>query len=160
MVKKAVFLCVLALSAPLDAGERLAMRVTPNMALEPARLTVRTVVEADSDNRGLEIVAQSADFYRSSSVQLDGASAPRLNVFEFKNLPTGTYEDAERCYKKAIELNPNRPMHYIELGCTYAQMGRGGEARKFIARGLSMDNTEKDDPATKDKGRQVLEKLH
>jgi hypothetical protein len=92
MVKKAVFLCVLALSAPLDAGERLAMRVTPNMALEPALLTVRTVVETDPDNRGLEIVAQSADFYRSSSVQLDGASAPRLNVFEFKNLPTGTYD--------------------------------------------------------------------
>ena len=47
MVKKAVFLCVLALSAPLDAGERLAMRVTPNMALEPALLTVRTVIEAE-----------------------------------------------------------------------------------------------------------------
>ena len=92
MVKKAVFLCVLALSAPLDAGERLAMRVTPNMALEPALLTVRTVIEADADNRGLEIVAQSADFYRRSSVQLDGASAPRLSVFEFKNLPTGTYD--------------------------------------------------------------------
>ena len=92
MVKKAVFLCVLAISAPLNAGERLAMRVTPNMALEPALLTVRTIIEADSDNRGLEIVAQSADFYRSSWVQLDGASAPRLNVFEFKNLPTGTYD--------------------------------------------------------------------
>ena len=92
MVKKAVFLCVLALSAPLDAGERLAMRVTPNMALEPALITIRTFVEADADNRGLEVVAQSADFYRSSSVQLDGASAPRLNVFEFKNLPMGTYD--------------------------------------------------------------------
>ena len=92
MVKKAVFLCVLAVSVPLDAGERLAMRVTPNMALEPALLTVRTMIEADPDNRGLEVVAQSADFYRSSSVQLDGASAPRLNVFEFKNLPMGTYE--------------------------------------------------------------------
>ena len=92
MVKKAVFLCVLALSAPLDAGERLAMRVTPNMALEPALLTVRTIIESDADNRGLEVLAQSADFYRSSSVQLNGASAPRLNVFEFKNLPMGTYE--------------------------------------------------------------------
>jgi len=43
MVKNAVFLCVLAISVPLNAGERLAMRVTPNMALEPALLTVRTI---------------------------------------------------------------------------------------------------------------------
>jgi hypothetical protein len=41
------------------------------MALEPALLAVRTIIEADPDNRGLEIVA-------------------RLSVFEFKNLPTGT----------------------------------------------------------------------
>jgi hypothetical protein len=92
MVKNAVFLCVLAIWAPLNAGERLAMRVTPNVAFEPALLTIRTIIEADPDNRRLEIVAQSADFYRSSWVQLDGASAPRLNVFEFKNLPTGVYE--------------------------------------------------------------------
>jgi hypothetical protein len=37
-------------------------------------------------------LSRSADFYRSSWVQLDGAGAPRLNVFEFKNLPTGTYD--------------------------------------------------------------------
>ena len=92
MLKKALFLCVLAIAFPVTAGERLAMRLTPAMALEPALLTVRTTIEADADNRGLEIVAQSADFYRSSWIQLDGVSAPRLNVFEFKDLPTGTYE--------------------------------------------------------------------
>lgn len=92
MVKKAVFLGVLAISVPVAAGERLAMRVSPSVALEPALLTIRTMIEADPDNRRLEIVAESAAFYRSSWVQLDGASAPRLNVFEFKNLPTGTYD--------------------------------------------------------------------
>jgi hypothetical protein len=92
MVRKAVFLCVLAIAFPLNAGERLAMRLTPAMALEPAVLTVRTTVEADADNRMLEVVAQSADFYRSSSIQLDGANASRLNVFEFKSLPSGVYD--------------------------------------------------------------------
>jgi hypothetical protein len=92
MIKKAVFLCVLAVSLSLDAGEPLAMRVSPNIALEPALLTVRTTIEADADNRGLQIIAQSADFYRSSWIQLDGASAPRQNVLEFKNLPNGTYD--------------------------------------------------------------------
>jgi hypothetical protein len=28
------------------------------------------------------------------------------------------------CFQKAIEINPNRLMHYIELGQTYAQMGK------------------------------------
>jgi hypothetical protein len=91
-VKKAVILCVLAFGAPSDAGEPFAMRLSPNVALEPALMTVRAVVEADTDNRALQIIAESPNFYRSSVIQLDGANAPRLNVFEFKNLPTGTYE--------------------------------------------------------------------
>jgi len=92
MVKRAIFLCVLAIALPSAAGEPLAMRVSPRMALEPALLTVQTTIEADADNRELDIVAESGNFYRSSSIHLDGANAPRLNVFEFKNLPTGTYD--------------------------------------------------------------------
>jgi hypothetical protein len=92
MLKKAILLGVVALVIPLSAGERLAMRLTPAMALEPAQLTVRATVAANPDNRLLEVVAQSADFYRSSAIELDGASAPQLNVFEFRNLPTGTYD--------------------------------------------------------------------
>lgn len=92
MVKRTVFLCVMGLALSSDAGGRLTMRVSPRMALEPALVTVRTVIEADAENRLLEIVAESSDYYRSSSIQLDGAIAPRLNVFELKNLPTGTYE--------------------------------------------------------------------
>ena len=92
MVKRTVFLCVMGLALSSDAGERLSMRVTPKMALEPALVTVRTIVEANAENRLLEVVAESADYYRSSAIQLDGASAPRLNVIELKNLPTGTYE--------------------------------------------------------------------
>lgn len=92
MVKRAAFLCVMGLALSSDAGDRLAMRVSPKMSLEPAFVTVRAVVEANPENRLLEIIAESPDFYRSSSIQLDGASAPRLNIFELKNLPTGTYE--------------------------------------------------------------------
>ena len=44
----------------------------------------------------------------------------------YVKLPDSTYEDAARCFKKAIELNPNRLMHYIELGRVYAHMGRTG----------------------------------
>ena len=61
--------------------------------------------------------------------------------------------------KKAIAINPHRLMHYIELGRIYAQMGRKEEARQFINKGLAMPDTEKDDPETKQRGRETLSKL-
>ena len=77
----------------------------------------------------------------------------------YGKLPPAKYEDAVRCFEKAIALNPNRLMHCIELGRTYAQMGRDADARKFITKGLAMPETEKDDPETKNLGRQILKKL-
>ncbi|MEY2605705.1 MAG: hypothetical protein QOH31_3521 [Verrucomicrobiota bacterium] len=75
-------------------------------------------------------------------------------------LPESTYGEAAKCFQKAIELNPNRLMHYIELGRVYAQMGRTEEARRLITKGLEMQDTEKDDPETKRQGQEVLAKLH
>lgn len=77
----------------------------------------------------------------------------------FGKLPDSTHEEAARCFEKAIALNPNRLMHYIELGRVYAQMGRTADARCFITQGLAMPDTEKDDPETKRQGREVLSKL-
>ena len=77
----------------------------------------------------------------------------------YGSLPKGSNEEAERAMKKALELNPNRLMHYIELGRIYAQMGRKEDARQFINKGLSMPDTEKDDPETKQRGRETLQKL-
>ena len=74
-------------------------------------------------------------------------------------LPQSTYEEAAKCFQKAIELNPNRLMHYIELGRVYAHMGRTEDARRLITKGLSMQDTEKDDPETKQHGREELAKL-
>ena len=82
-----------------------------------------------------------------------------LAQVKYGKLPPAKYEDAVRCFEKAITLNPNRLMHCIELGHTYAQMGRDADARKFIAKGLAMSDTEKDDPETKILGRQILKKL-
>lgn len=77
----------------------------------------------------------------------------------YGKLPPAKYKDAVRCFEKAIVLNTNRLMHYIELGRTYAQMGRAADARKFITKGLAMPETEKDDPESKNLGRQILKKL-
>ena len=77
----------------------------------------------------------------------------------YGSLPKGSNQEAERAMKKALELNPNRLMHYIELGRIYAQMGRKEDARQFINKGLSMPDAEKDDPEAKQRGRETLQKL-
>lgn len=50
----------------------------------------------------------------------------------YGTLPKTTAEEAVKCFEKAIEINANRLMHYVELGRAYAQMGRTAEARRFI----------------------------
>jgi tetratricopeptide (TPR) repeat protein len=77
----------------------------------------------------------------------------------YGELPTGSNAEAVSCFQKAIEINPNRLMHYIELGQTYAQMGRTGDARRLLAKGLAMPDVEKDDPDLKRRGRETLAKL-
>jgi hypothetical protein len=91
---RGIFLAILAVVSvlPAGAGDRLAMRVSPAISFAPANLVVRAFVEADADNRAVEIVAESPDFYRSSAIQLDGDRAPRTSMFEFRSLPPGTYE--------------------------------------------------------------------
>jgi tetratricopeptide (TPR) repeat protein len=77
----------------------------------------------------------------------------------FGSLPKGSNEEAERDMRKALELNPDRLMHYIELGRIYAQMGRINDARLYINKGLAMPDIEKDDPEAKQHGRETLAKL-
>jgi hypothetical protein len=77
---------------PLDAGERLKMRVSPAVSFAPATVMVRATIEANRENRAIQIVVESAEFYRSSEIQLDGDRAPRTTVVEFRSLPGGAYE--------------------------------------------------------------------
>ena len=77
---------------PIGAGERISVKVSPAVAFAPANLVVRAMIEADQQNRAVEIIAESPDFYRSSQIQLEGENAPRVSTFEFRSLPPGTYE--------------------------------------------------------------------
>jgi len=76
----------------VGANEPLTMQVSPTMSFAPANLVIRTRLEPDADNRAMEVVAESGDFYRSSAIQLEGDRAPRTVTFEFRSLPPGEYE--------------------------------------------------------------------
>src|SRR5262245_24893513 len=86
-----VFVALAMTASPLAGNDRLAIRISPSVAFAPANLVVRTMVEADKDNRSIEVIAESPQFYRSSEIQLDGEHAPRTTVFQFRAMPSGDY---------------------------------------------------------------------
>lgn len=77
----------------------------------------------------------------------------------YGGLPPATNDEALKCFQTAIKLNPDRLIHYIELGRTHAQMGQEDEARRYINKGLLMPDVGKDDPEAKRRGRETMEKL-
>jgi len=81
----------LPIAPPLDARSPLTMSVSPTMSMAGSTVRVQMRIEPDAKNRALEIVADSADFYRSSLITLDGEGAPRTVFLEYPNLPGGNY---------------------------------------------------------------------
>ena len=83
---------LLTVAFPVDAGEMITMAVSPRQSIGPTNITVRVRLEPNADNRSLEIVADSGEFYRSSQIQLAGERAERMVVVEFRGVPSGEYQ--------------------------------------------------------------------
>jgi hypothetical protein len=83
---------VLAAAPVAGAKDPLSIRVSPAFSFAPANLVIRTSVEPDAENRSLEVIADSAEFYRSSTITLEGDRAPKTMMVAFRSLPPGDYE--------------------------------------------------------------------
>jgi tetratricopeptide (TPR) repeat protein len=126
--------------------------------LESSRLIKNAAQKAVALNPGNDLGWHVLGRWHLTVADISGVKRAVANIV-YGKLPPATNEEAVKCFRKAIALNPKRLMHFIELGRTYAQMGKPAEARKLIEKGLAMQETEKDDPETKQKGRVILEKL-
>ena len=49
-------------------------------------------VAPNAENRSMRVEIDSAGYYRSSEIQLDGASAPMSHFMDWKEVPAGKYE--------------------------------------------------------------------
>jgi hypothetical protein len=78
-------------SAGIGAGARMTVRVSPAVSFAPGRVVVRATIESNEANRALQVTADSADYYTSSTVHLDGERAARTTVVQLRNLPRGEY---------------------------------------------------------------------
>jgi uncharacterized protein (DUF2141 family) len=80
-----------AATAAAGANQPLAIKVSPAVSFAPANLIIRASVDPDAGNRSLQVVAESDEFLRSSTVTLEGERAPKTTQFEFRSLPPGEY---------------------------------------------------------------------
>jgi hypothetical protein len=74
------------------AGDPVSVRVNPTVSVAPTVLAIRVNVAPQSENRALEIVVDSEDFYRLSRVELDGDRAPIVNTLTIASVPAGDYD--------------------------------------------------------------------
>jgi hypothetical protein len=77
---------------PLGADEAISIKVSPSVSFAPANVSIRATVPSNAKNRAVLVEADSANFYRSSEIPLNGDQAPRTNMFVFRDLPQGMYE--------------------------------------------------------------------
>ncbi len=74
------------------ATGKLELKVSPAVSMAPAYVTVRVMVEPDRENRELEIIADSGDFYRRTVMDLEGEQAPKINELKLIDIPGGEYD--------------------------------------------------------------------
>ena len=101
---------------PLGAAAPLAIKVSPTVSFAPAQFFVQAHVQIDRENRALEIVADSPDYYRSSTIQLNGQEAPLTTLVELRNVPRGEYEVTARLYGLSGRPRAEVHQHIAVLG--------------------------------------------
>lgn len=73
-------------------GDPVTLRVNPTISVAPTMLAIRVNVAPQPENRALEIVLDSSDFYRLSRVELNGDRGPIVSTMRIDHVPAGEYE--------------------------------------------------------------------
>jgi hypothetical protein len=100
----AVLFTLVAVAPSLKGSQRVAIRVSPAVAMEPALLTIRATVEPNDENRKLSLTLESEGYATSSDIPLEGRNSARLNVVEIRDVPSGLYE------VRAVLSGPSGPL--------------------------------------------------
>jgi tetratricopeptide (TPR) repeat protein len=90
--------------------------------------------------------------------QMGGFTRTFVKVI-YGGIPDASNEEAERLFRKAVEIAPDRVSHHVELGRTYVALGKKTEASAELRKALSLPNKEKDDPDSKKRATEALAAL-
>ncbi|MEO5741589.1 MAG: hypothetical protein ABIS29_13445 [Vicinamibacterales bacterium] len=83
---------VLAGSMHMSADEAISITVRPAVTSFRGNAQLRVLVSRNEKNRSLVWEVDGPNYYRSSSMTLDGAAAARSYFFMVKELPAGDFE--------------------------------------------------------------------
>lgn len=83
---------LLAGSTQASGDQTISMTVRPAIAPYRGNAQVKILITRDEKNRTLKWEVDGPNYYRSSSVELEGASAPRTYYFLARDLPAGDFE--------------------------------------------------------------------
>jgi hypothetical protein len=83
---------VLAGSMQMSADEAISITVRPSVTSFGGNALLRVLVSRNEKNRVLVWEVDGPDYYRSSSMTLDGAAAARSYFFMVKELPGGVFD--------------------------------------------------------------------
>jgi hypothetical protein len=72
-------------------ADELTLRLTPRFVSAPGYLRSLIRVAPHDANRVLRVEIDSESYYRSSDIQLEGASAPMSHFVDWKEVPAGKY---------------------------------------------------------------------
>jgi hypothetical protein len=83
---------VLSGSMHLSADEAISITVRPSVATARGTAQLKVLIAPNEKNRQLIWEADGPNYYRSSAIELEGASAPRSYFFTVKDLAEGSLE--------------------------------------------------------------------
>jgi len=83
---------VLAGSMQMSADEAISITVRPAVTSYRGNAQLKVLVSRNEKNRVLVWEVDGPNYYRSSSIALDGAASPRSYFFMVKDLPGGEFD--------------------------------------------------------------------
>ncbi len=83
---------VLAGSMQMSADEAISITVRPAVTSFRGNAQLKVLVSRNDKNRTLVWEVDGPNYYRSSSIALDGAASPRSYLFMVKDLPAGEFD--------------------------------------------------------------------
>jgi hypothetical protein len=77
---------------PLNADEPITISVWPSIAVARGNAELKVLIQRNDANRTLSWEVDGPDYYRSSTMPLEGASAPKSWFFFVRDLPEGVFD--------------------------------------------------------------------
>ena len=88
----AVLAAVFAGSMQMNADEAVSITVRPSVASYGGSARLKVLVSRNEKNRVLVWEVDGPNYYRSSTIPLDGAASPRSYFFLVRELPAGEFD--------------------------------------------------------------------